>query len=176
MFSKAYREQKCEKLLRVLRDACPVGTLKISWFKHLKHETCLGLHGSWSNSNGKIKRKTFAVTLGEAQGSIKRIQIPLLFFFCVSFFLPFFFCISVECFSPAEMTIQPITIVPSVARVLQCLTAVLHMTRVSCKCISCLGAPYRFLWIKQSLAAGETGIYLHPIPPARRRAANLNTA
>lgn len=39
VFPKTYREKKCEKLLRVLKDACPMDILKISQFKHLKHET-----------------------------------------------------------------------------------------------------------------------------------------
>lgn len=38
IFPKVCREQKREKLLGVLKDACPMDIFKISQLKHLKHE------------------------------------------------------------------------------------------------------------------------------------------
>lgn len=116
--------------------------LKISWFKHLKHGTPSA--GSWSNSNGKIKRKTHLLLLwGKHSVQWKEYRF-------LSFYLhPSSSAYLLKFFLPTEMIIQPVIIVSSMARVLWPLTGALHVTRVSFKYILCLGAPCRFLWIKK---------------------------
>lgn len=166
MFPKAYREQRCEKLLRVLKHACPMSLKSVclnTW--SMKQY----LQGSDQTQMEKLKGEDIAVTLEEAQFSVSRIQIPFLL-------SSPFFCLSDECFFPTELITQLIAIVTFMARTSWCLTAAWFWqeSAVSACHFWGLRTDFRQLASKSSLWQLEREIYLHPIPSTRSRGKHLS--